>query len=215
MIIERNIFDCYAYLDMKNKSELLEQIKTEVIALKQSPLYEYRVTNNYLPVIGEGSLDSKILFIGEAPGRKEAECGRPFCGAAGRILNEALLKAGLKREEVYITNIVKDRPPENRDPSAEEIALYAPFLDRQIEIIKPLIVATLGRISTSYIMNRYGLTSALGTITKLHGQVFEGISPNGQTFKFIPMFHPAATIYNKTSRADFFTDMVNLRRLCE
>lgn len=184
----------------------MKKIHDEVIALKQSPLFEYRVSNNYQAVIGEGSLDAKIMFIGEAPGKNEAISGKPFCGAAGRILDDVLKSIDLPRAEVYITNIVKDRPPENRDPSPEEIALYAPYLDRQIEIIKPEIVATLGRFSMAYIMERYGLKESLGTISKLHGQVFQGTSPNGFTFKLIPLYHPAATIYNRTTRADLYED---------
>ena len=127
------------------KFDQLKAIRDEAIALKQSPLYEYRTSNRYYPVIGEGSHDANIMFVGEAPGKNEAETGRPFCGAAGKFLTELIEGIGLKREQVYITNVVKDRPPENRDPTPEEIEIYAPFLDRQIDIIQPKVIATLGR----------------------------------------------------------------------
>ena len=99
-----------------NKTELLRQIREEVINLKKSPLCIERIKNKVFPVIGEGSHNAKVIFIGEAPGKNEAETGRPFCGASGKILDELLASAGIERKDVYITNIVKDRPPLNRDP---------------------------------------------------------------------------------------------------
>src|SRR3989338_5497296 len=98
------------------RTELLRKVKDEVINLKESPLYEERVKNNVFPVIGEGSHSAKIMFIGEAPGKNEAKTGKPFCGASGRVLDELLAHVGIPRSEVYVTNIVKDRPPMNRDP---------------------------------------------------------------------------------------------------
>ena len=126
-----------------DRTELLKRIKDEVINLKKSPLYQERIKNNVFPVIGEGSHQAKIMFVGEAPGRNEAKTGRPFCGAAGKILDELLASAGIDRKDIYITNIVKDRPPSNRDPLPEEIKIYGPFLDRQIEIIQPEVLATM------------------------------------------------------------------------
>ena len=104
---------------MPDRTEELRKIKDEIINAKNSPLYGYRIKNKYFPVIGEGSHNAKIMFIGEAPGKNEAETGRPFCGAAGHVLDELLESIGLNRKEVYITNILKDRPPENRDPIAK------------------------------------------------------------------------------------------------
>ena len=98
------------------KTEQMKEIRDEILVLKTSPLYEYRTSNNYFPVIGEGSHDAKIMFVGEAPGRNEAKTGRPFCGAAGKVLDQLLAHAGILRNTVYVTNIVKDRPPENRNP---------------------------------------------------------------------------------------------------
>lgn len=186
----------------KSKFEALKEIRDEVVLLESSPLYEYRVSNNYLPVIGEGSHDAGIMFVGEAPGENEAKTGRPFCGRAGKILDQLLESLGIERKDVYITNIVKDRPPKNRDPLPDEIELYAPFLDRQIDIIKPKVVATLGRFSMQYVMSRYGLEQELAPISVLHGKIFE--LPN---FKLVPLYHPAAAIYNQelleTLKQDF------------
>src|SRR5690606_35954044 len=121
----------------------LAALGEEVHNLTTSPLYAFRQTHNYKPVIGEGRADAAIMFIGEAPGESEAKSGRPFVGASGRVLDELLASIGLDRSEVYITNVVKDRPPENRDPSPQEIALYTPFLIRQIDIIQPRVIVTL------------------------------------------------------------------------
>src|SRR3989344_8609415 len=178
-----------------DRTELLKKIKEEVVNLKESPLYLERVKNKVFPVIGEGSHTAKIMFIGEAPGKNEAATGRPFCGAAGRILDELLASAEIKREDVYITNIVKDRPPFNRDPLPEEIRIYGPFLDKQIEIIQPDVLATLGRFSMAYIMQKFGLESQLAPISKLHGKVFEAQASYGH-IKIIPLYHPAVAVYN-------------------
>lgn len=190
----------------KERIKALEKIKSELLNLKTSPLYKYRTENNYLPVVGEGSLEARIMFIGEAPGKNEALSGRPFCGASGKFLDELLKSAGIKREDVYITNIVKDRPPENRDPSPEEIRSYGPFLDRQIEIIQPKIIATLGRYSMSYIFEKFHMENDLEPISQAHGKVFE-IKLSYGKIKIIPLYHPAAAIYNQhlkeTLRKDF------------
>lgn len=190
------------------RDNLLRQIHDEVVTLTESPLYVYRTMNNYLPVIGEGSPEAKIIFIGEAPGRNEAKTGQPFCGSAGKILDSLLAEAGLKREEVYITNIVKDRPQKNRDPLPEEIKIYGPFLDRQIDIIQPQVIATLGRYSTKYILEKFGLAEASFPISELHGQVFEAQTSYGKVY-IVPLYHPAAAIYNQkllpTLKKDFKT----------
>ena len=172
----------------------MKKIKDEIIGAKNSPLYEYRIKNKYFPVIGEGGHNAKIMFIGEAPGKNEAETGRPFCGASGRVLDELLRSIETKRSEVYITNIVKDRPPMNRDPLPNEIEFYAPFLDRQIEIIRPEIIATLGRFSMAYIMKKFGLESELRSISQIHGKVFSAQTSYGSV-KIIPLYHPAVAVY--------------------
>lgn len=189
----------------------MKQIRDEIINLKESPLFEYRTKNNYFPVIGEGSHDADIVFIGEAPGRNEAETGHPFCGRAGKLLDEFLASINLPREKVYITNIVKDRPQDNRDPLPAEIELYAPFLDRQIDIIKPKVLATLGRFSMQYIMERYGLASKVKSISAIHGKVFDGETPYGKV-KIVPLYHPAVAIYNQHSKKDLLADFQILKQ---
>jgi uracil-DNA glycosylase len=179
----------------EERKELMRQIKDEVVALKNSPLYQFRIENKNLPVIGEGSHFAKIMFIGEAPGRNEAKTGRPFCGAAGKILDQLLECAGIKREEIYITNIVKDRPPQNRDPLPEEIEIYGPFLDRQIEIIQPQVIATLGRYAMGYVMTKLGLELELEPISKMHGRVFDATT-SYDPIKVVPLYHPAVAVYN-------------------
>ncbi len=137
-------------------------------------------------VFGEGNPDSPIYFIGEAPGYWEDQKGRPFVGVAGKLLDELIKSIGLKREDVYISNIVRFRPPENRDPSPEEIAAFAPFVDKEIEIINPKIIVTLGRFS----MNKF-LPDA--KISRVHGQV-KKVNWNGKIVTVIPMYHPAAAL---------------------
>jgi len=190
----------------KDKDKVLAKIENEVLNLPDSILCDYRRENKYLPVIGKGSSSAKIIFIGEAPGRNEAKTGEPFCGSAGKILDELLLSVGFSRQEIYITNIVKDRPPKNRDPLPEEIKIYGPFLDRQIEIIQPKIIVTLGRYSMDYIMRLFGLDLEIEPISRAHGKSYETRASYGQV-KIIPLYHPAAAIYNqslkKTLKDDF------------
>ncbi len=178
-----------------SKLEGLKEIRDEVWNLKESPLYEERIKNNAYPVIGEGSHNSVIMFIGEAPGKNEAATGRPFCGRSGKVLDTLLAHIDLDRKDVYITNIVKDRPTNNRDPKSEEIELYAKFLDRQIEIIQPKIIVTLGRFSMEYIMKRYGLEKEFDSISKIHGYKFETDFSYGKV-SVLPLYHPAVAVYN-------------------
>lgn len=196
--------------ELDSKKEAIRQIRDELIDLSDSPLFAYRTENGYVPVVGEGAHDARIMFIGEAPGENEAKSGRPFCGTAGRILDEMLASIDLPRESVYITNIVKDRPPDNRDPESEEIELYGPYLDRQIEIIRPAVLATLGRFSMSYIMKKYGLGTDLRAISKMHGQLVTANTPWGEV-QILPLYHPAATIYNRQTRQDLKDDFQILK----
>lgn len=184
------------------KEEKLEEIKKEVLNCKKCPLYKTR-TN---PVVGEGNLSAKIMFIGEAPGVNEDKTGKPFCGAAGKILDELLESAGIKREQVYITNILKDRPPDNRNPKSEEIKACTSYLERQISIIKPKVICTLGNFATAFIFKKYDLRGKLAGISKIHGKVFSA----GDLFtqiKIIPLYHPAVVTYNinmkETLKKDF------------
>lgn len=192
-------------MEKESKYKLLEQIKEEVINFKESPLYKERIKNKVFPVIGEGDHEAKIMFVGEGPGKNEAETGRPFCGAAGKILTELIESIGLKREDVYITNIIKDRPPDNRDPLPEEIRAYAPFLDRQIETIQPKIIVTLGRYSMAYIMQKFRLLWELKPISQIHGKIFDAQSSYGD-IKIVTLYHPAVALYQNSLRNQMFED---------
>lgn len=192
-----------------SKFEAMKQIRDEIMDLKESPLYKERVENGYFPVIGAGSHDADIMFIGEAPGKNEAKTGRPFCGASGRILDELLSSIKMNREDIYITNIVKDRPTANRDPRPEEIEIYSPFLDRQIEIIKPSVIVTLGRFSMDYIMKKFNLEKELQPISKIHGKIFDTKTNFGE-IKILPLYHPAVAIYSRTQLPQLKQDFEQL-----
>jgi len=189
----------------------MKAIRDEVFNLKESPLYEYRRENKYFPVIGEGSHDATLMFVGEAPGQNEAKQGRPFCGAAGKILDELLTSINLPRESVYITNIVKDRPQQNRDPLPSEIELYGPFLDRQISIIQPKVIIPLGRYSMSYIMKKFDLDFEIEPISTAHGKVYEAEAGYGSIY-IVPQYHPAAAIYNRELIAILKQDFQRLKQ---
>ena len=197
-----------------DKQAQMQSIYDEVAALSESPLYAYRVENNYQPVIGEGSLDAKIVFIGEAPGANEAKQGRPFCGASGRVLDELLESIALKREDVYITNIVKDRPPDNRDPRKKEIALYSPFLERQLEIIQPAVIATLGRFSMEFIFNLFEMAEKGEKISQLHGKRL-GVQTSYGEVAVVPLFHPAVALYTQSQKETLLQDFQVLKALAE
>lgn len=194
-----------------DKHEEMKKIRDELLDLKVSPLYEYRIENKYFPVIGEGTHDAHIMFVGEAPGEKEAQTARPFCGRSGKLLDEMLASINLDRKKVYIGNLVKDRPQDNRDPTPDEIALYAPFLDRQIQIIKPQIIVMLGRHSMNYLFSRAGIADKLQPISKMHGQLFEGDFGYGKV-ALLPLYHPAVGLYNPNMRGTMFEDFKQLKR---
>lgn len=200
--------------EAEERKERLKAIRDEVMGLESSPLYAERAKNKSFPVIGEGSHFAEIMFIGEAPGRNEAATGRPFVGAAGKILDKLLEKAGIPRADVYITNIVKDRPPQNRDPLPEEIAAYGPYLDRQIEIIRPRVLATLGRFSMTYIMERFGLKDQLRPISVMHGRVLDAQAGYGDV-KIVPLYHPAVAVYNSKTLETLEEDFKALDRLID
>lgn len=149
-------------------------------------------------VIGKGNPKAKIMFVGEAPGRNEDEQGLPFVGAAGKNLDSLLKKVGLTLDDVYIANILKCRPPENRDPTAEEIKAHTPWLVEQIKEIKPKVICSLGNYSTKFFLSQGDLEKmeSVSGITQVHGKV-KVIDFYGLKIKVIPLFHPAAIIYNR------------------
>jgi len=172
-----------------SKTELMNEVVKEILTCKKCTLWKFRRN----PVPGEGSLDAKIMFIGEAPGYWEDVKGKPFVGAAGKLLDKLLAEVELSRSEVFIGNILKCRPPENRDPQPEEVEACTPYLDRQIEIIKPKIIVTLGRHSTAYIFSKVKMS--FNGIGKVHGKVYQ-VKLLGKEIVLIPMYHPAAALYN-------------------
>ncbi len=180
----------------QNKQSQLLALEKQVNNLETSPLYEFRQEQGNQPVFGEGDPDAEIMFIGEAPGAEEAKTGRPFVGRAGKTLDSLLESVDLNREDVYITNIVKDRPPKNRDPRVNEIHVYAPFLERQIEIIQPKVIATLGRIAIDYILKQFNIGAQGQKIGNLHGKILEADTAN-RKIKILPLYHPAALFYNR------------------
>ena len=189
----------------------MKKLEEEVILLESSPLYQFRIENKYSVVMGEGSLSAKLFFVGEAPGKTEAETGKPFCGRSGKFLSEMLASVGLTREEVFITSVVKDRPPENRDPTPKEIAAYGPYLDKQLEIIKPKVIVLLGRISMKYVFTLAGIEDQLDTIGVMHGKVFVGKLPYGKV-TLLPLYHPAAALYNPKNKAVLMEDFKVVKR---
>ena len=198
-------------LSLEERFEKMKEIRDELLQFKESPLYKYRVENKYFPVVGEGSHVAHIVFIGEAPGKNEAETARPFCGKSGKVLDEMLESINLNRSDVYITNVVKDRPPENRDPSIDEIKMYAPFLDRQIGIIKPKVIATLGRFSMSYIMDHFGLKDKISSISLMHGKEFIA-NPKYGSVVIIPLYHPAVALYDGSNKQTLLDDFQVLKK---
>ncbi|HEU4606278.1 MAG TPA: uracil-DNA glycosylase [Nitrososphaera sp.] len=174
----------------------LEKIAAEV---RGCPLCKLaRTRKNAVP--GEGQLAARIMFVGEAPGRSEDEKGRPFVGAAGRILNDLLQKAGIERSQVFITNVVKCRPPNNRVPEEDEAAACRPYLDRQIALIKPKVICILGRTAYASLLGGSSITTNRGKIVEKAGQ------------KYFLTFHPAAAIYNKSLIAALEADLKKLAK---
>lgn len=174
----------------------LEKVAQEVSGCPLCKLA--RTRKNSVP--GEGSLSARIMFVGEAPGRFEDEKGRPFVGAAGKILDEMLSKAGLQRSQVFITNVVKCRPPNNRVPEADEATACRPYLDRQIALISPKIICILGRTAYASLLGG-------GSITANRGKIIE---KNGQ--KYFLTIHPAAAIYNRNMLATLESDIKKLAK---
>jgi len=174
-----------------DKEVKIEKLIQEVLNCKKCNLYKTR-TN---PVIGAGSLNSEIMFIGEAPGFNEDKQGKPFVGQAGKIFDELLNSINLKREDIYITNILKCRPPQNRNPTQEEITSCTPHLNTQINIIKPKIICCLGNFATDFILKKFNLKDKIQGISKIHGEIFNVSTLTG-IIKIIPLYHPAVATYN-------------------
>ena len=181
----------------------IEQIRQKVSNCKKCNLWKTRSNT----VFGEGCIDAKIMFIGEAPGKNEDKQGLPFVGKAGKILDELLHTIELERNQVYICNILKCRPPKNRNPKAKEIEKCTPYLDYQISRIKPLIIATLGNFATLYILEKFGLQKE--KIGNIHGKLFH-IKRKNFNATLIPLYHPAAAIYNPNKKSVLIEDFKSI-----
>ncbi|MDO8664915.1 MAG: uracil-DNA glycosylase [Candidatus Liptonbacteria bacterium] len=172
-----------------DKLEALEKLEAEIAADKSLPLRESNL------VFGEGNPDCEVMFIGEAPGVNEDRLKRPFVGRGGQLLDDCIKSIGWKREDVYITNIVKRRPPENRDPLPEEIEAYKPYLTRQIEVIDPKVIVCLGRFAMNYFLPEAKISRDHGRVLKIDGRII------------FPVYHPAAALRStgmlNTLREDF------------
>ena len=169
---------------------------------KDDPTPELREGATQL-VFGDGSVDAEIVFIGEAPGKNEDLQGKPFVGAAGKFLNEMLEMIGLKREDVYITNIVKYRPPNNRDPYPEEKEVFLKYLEAQLEAIQPKLVVTLGRHSLNCFLPELQISICHGQPKRYNGRVY------------LPLFHPAAALYNGAMRQTLIDDFAKIPVIIE
>ena len=178
-------------MSLKKIDEQLKNVRDKVIKCKKCSLSKTRI----LPVIGQGDHQAKVVLIGEAPGSNEDKTGVPFCGAAGAILDELLNSINYKREDVYICNILKCRPPNNRNPETDEIKACTPYLEEQFQAINPQIICSLGNYATSYILEKYG-EKEVQSIGQIHGRVFE-IKTNFGLVKIIPLYHPATVVYNR------------------
>lgn len=181
-----------------NKGEELAKLKKEMEADKSLPLREGATQL----VFGDGNPDSEYYFLGEAPGYWEDQQGKPFVGQAGQLLNRTLESIGLARADVYISNVVRYRPPSNRDPSPAEIAAFQPYVDRELEIINPKIIVTLGRFSLGkFLPGEF--------ISKVHGKPVV-VTWKGQDVTIVPMYHPAAALRAREIMEQFQEDFQKL-----
>lgn len=189
---------------IKNKKLLLEQIRADIIKNNICP--DLAQEAKHL-VMGDGNENAEIVFIGEAPGKNEDITGLPFVGAAGKFLNEMLASISLDRRDIYITNIVKYRPPKNRDPSPLEKTEFWPFLVRQLDIIQPKIVVTLGRHSMEYFIPG-------AKISEVHGQPRQ-VKWGESEITIVPLYHPAAALYNGGMRSTLVQDFNELPKIID
>lgn len=183
-----------------NATKQLAELKDKIEASGVTPELASQATQL---VFGVGNSEADMLFIGEAPGKNEDLQGEPFVGAAGKFLNEMLDGIGLKREDIYITNIVKYRPPHNRDPLPEEKDAFLPFLQEQIDIIKPKLIVTLGRHSMDVLLPGLKISQVHGQPKRYKGQVY------------LPLFHPAAALYNGGMRQTLVEDFALIPKILE
>lgn len=188
------------------KTRRMDDIRDMAQSCKRCRLWESR-TN---AVVGSGCLDAEIVLVGEAPGRTEDELGLPFVGRAGKLLDDVLGKVGHSREDVFIMNVVKCRPPNNRRPKKGEVDACERFIVEQLDIIRPRVVASMGNSSISYFFEKHGLGKAV--VGDVHGVEYE-IEAGWGVFKLVPLYHPAAAIYNRRLIVELERDMKRLAGL--
>lgn len=189
---------------MSSHIDELAQLKTDILQKNICP--ELAETATQL-VMGHGNPKADVVFIGEAPGKNEDLQGVPFVGAAGKFLDQMLAEADMERSDIYITNIVKYRPPNNRDPSTEEKKAFWPYLVRELQIIKPKIVITLGRHSMGYFLPN-------AKIGEVHGKP-KRITFGDTKLVLMPLYHPAAALYNGDLRSTLLEDFANVPSVLE
>ncbi len=191
------------------KEKDLNKIKSKIIKEMKCPLKDKAINL----VFGKGNSDAKILFIGEAPGAKEDKLGIPFVGSAGKELDKLLRSIDLTLDEVYIANILKYRPPENRDPTVDEIYRHTPYLIEQIKIIKPKIICTLGNYSTKFVLAQFNIANMkkISGVSNLHGIKHDIIIDN-MHYTIIPLYHPAAMLYNPKLRPILAEDFLKMQK---
>ncbi len=197
---------------MDLRIDVLEDIKQDILKNMKCPLKD-NATNL---VFGKGNPYADIMFIGEAPGKNEDLQGLPFVGKAGEQLNRLLNVIDLNIDDVYIANILKFRPPNNRNPENDEIVRHTPYLIRQIGVIKPKIIATLGNYATKFVLSGFcveKMNKVLG-ISQIHGKVFL-VHFNDISFKVVPIYHPAAMLYNPNIKESFENDFMMMKKIIE
>ncbi|MET1033019.1 MAG: uracil-DNA glycosylase [Candidatus Saccharimonadales bacterium] len=193
-------------LTADEKQKLLDHIKAEILEKNVCP--ELAKTATQL-VFGDGNPSAEIVFIGEAPGKNEDLKGMPFIGAAGKFLNEMLEGIGLERKDVYITNIVKYRPPNNRDPLPEEKKAFLSYLQAQLEVIQPKIVVTLGRHSMNCFLPDLQISKIHGEAKRIKIRMKQN-ETDVLTLVILPLFHPAAALYNGGLRQTLIDDFAGI-----
>jgi len=176
-------------MDLTEKTSRIEKLRKQIAECTRCSLHQTRTHT----VPGEGDVDADIMFIGEAPGKNEDLQGKPFVGRAGDVFDKLLKSIGLTREQIYLCNILKCRPPDNRNPLPNEINACIGSLDLQIKIVNPKVIGTLGNFSTAYIFEKFNLPPA--KISSVAGKVIDITTPFGPK-KVIPVFHPAVATYN-------------------
>lgn len=190
------------------KQQQLDAIAAQIVADNVTP--ELAASATQL-VFGTGNPDATIVFIGEAPGKKEDLTGQPFVGASGRFLDEMLASVSLNRDDIYITNIVKYRPPNNRDPSPEEKQAFLPYLQAQLEVIAPKVVVTLGRHSGNCFLPDLQISKDHGQPKRIH-LAFRSDPKQVLEIVILPLYHPAAALYNGGMRATLMDDFSQIPR---